>query len=222
MVINHALRLACGPGRVIEAKALPFVADEVAIVDRCHAPVAKKSKISGDAVLGKTEKTDTRLRRRGRGHRGGLAVREDHAAFGMFENVAHARLVKSDIDRVEHGSHHRHGKMRRQHFGTVRAHDRHHVAGRDVFVDQKPGHPHDDVVEARIGPSSVAPDHGRSIRKRRDGPVEKIQRRQRLVVCRARREMRIIAHAVPPFLPPTVRRPSSSSRTSGPHRSGAD
>lgn len=77
----------------------------------------------------------------------------------MGQNVFHHIFVEPGVERVQHRTHGRDGAMRRQHLGSVPAHDGNGVALPDPLFAQDEDHRLNDPGELGVGPAAVVPHH---------------------------------------------------------------
>ena len=141
-MVDNALGIAGGAGRVVQRNGLPFIGgqgprelggrgeDELLIVMRADAGAFREGCILG--VLGVVIIDDHRVDL-GQGDRFGhdgrkLAIDDQNPALGVIKLKRNGLGIKPGVDGVQHGSDHRHAVMGFKHGRCVREHHRDGVA----------------------------------------------------------------------------------------------
>ncbi len=203
MVIDDALRIAGGAGRVVERDRIPLVGRglprvcSVAIGDECV--VVGRAEPLAARALRIVDVDDERLRLRKRQRllhrRREFGVRDQHLRLAVVEHEGDRLAVEARVERIEHAAGHRHAEVTFDHLRRVRQHGRDRIAAADPGTHQR----RRELARTRVGvrPRVAAlamhdrklprPDLGRARDQR--------QRRQRRVVRRVAIEVAVVDRA---------------------------
>src|SRR5215471_655300 len=102
----------------------------------------------------------------------------------MLEREGDVRGIKPGVERIEHGTEHRNGIMRLDHFRNVRRHDGHGIEMLDSEPSQRGSEANATIVQLGVGVATLAVDDRGLVRKRAGGAAQKADRSQRDVVGR--------------------------------------
>ena len=210
VVVDHALRVARGAGRVVQA-------DRVPLVLRRHPLVLRVALRQEGLVLGLAQALARPVvlrvvvvdhQGRGvepgqrRGDRAGeFPVGDQHLRLAVAEAEGDRRRVEAGVEGVEHRPRHRHAVVALDHRGRVGEHHRHGVAAPDPPGGQRSGEAAAAGVELGVGAPQGPVDHRDLVREGAGRPLEIAQRGQRLVVGRNPVEVAVVdavaAHGPP-------------------------
>ncbi len=146
VMVDDALRVAGGAGRVVERDRVPLVrrvlpgvlgiavGDERLVVDGAEALAAGTLRVD--------DVDDERLLREQRqrlfDRRREFGVGDEHPGLAVLEHERERLGVEPGVERVEHAAGHRHAEMRLDHFRRVGGHQRHRVADADPGLARAP------------------------------------------------------------------------------------
>ena len=198
VVVDHALRMAGGARRVVEADGLPLIVR--------HAHAVRRRAGAGDVFVVGADRLRSRalgIRRpdhaRPLGRRdvregrldkfAVLGVGEHQPGAAVLQNVPDRCGIKAGVDRVQHGTRHRHGVVALEHCRRVGEQRGHGVARPDSLRLQPGRNAAAPRQEFRVR-GGTAPMHpgeplGKDIRASQQEP----QRGERLVVHRPARQV---------------------------------
>ena len=150
VMIDHALGIARGAGRVVERDRVPFVVrhrpGEVRVafaqqflVFEAAEPLARAGEFG--IVVVDDQRLHLGERQRLLDHLGEFAIGDQHLGLGMVEREGEDRGVEPGIEGIEDGAGHRHAVMGLEHRRRVGEHDRDGVAALDAAPRQRRGEP---------------------------------------------------------------------------------
>jgi hypothetical protein len=191
VVIDDALRVSGGAGRVVEADRVPLVGwhlpGEIGIALLEKRLVLDGSQaLAGTGIFGIVVIDDERLRLRERerllDHLCVFAIGDQHLGFGMVEGEGEYRGIEPGVEGVEDGAGHGDPVMGLDHRRGVCQHDRDGVAAPDPGLGEGGREAAGAGVERGIGPTLRAMHDRGIVGKHRGGALEETERRQRLEV----------------------------------------
>ena len=201
MVVDNAFRVAGGAGCVIEGDRVPFVERSctfkpgVAFGKKCLI-VERADAFAGAAKFGIViidyEGFDGYERKRGFGGCREFAVDNEDFRFAVIERERQDCRIKPRIQRVEHGTRHRHSVMAFEHCGGVGKQHRDRVATFNAALNNRIGQTAGTGVEIAIGAAQGAVNDRRAVRIDGGGALKKTERRQRLIIRRILVEIEIV------------------------------
>jgi hypothetical protein len=148
--VQHALRIAGGPGRVAERRGRPLVLDlvvDVALVGPIdHVLPEHDARIVGQFGRRAIVHHDDVLDRRDRGQvlaeqRQQRAIHEDRLVLGVVDRVPDLIREVPDVDRMQHPAGRGHGEVQREVPGGVPCEGPHPGVGRQAEGLHRPGQP---------------------------------------------------------------------------------
>ena len=195
MGIDHALGLAGGAGGIVQRDGLRLIRD-----GGTQRQIGGGPRKPVDPVTGPRRGAEHHLGQ-GRIGRVGQVIGLGHQdlAARVIEDIAKLAAGKPDVERIQHRAQRRHGEMGGQHLGAVAKCHRDDIARPHPLCAQFPRHAGDDCAKLGVAPDMLAPRHGWARPVAFQRPVEQVQRRQRPKIRRARCQMRIAEHRLPPL-----------------------
>ena len=193
VVIDHALGIAGGAGRVVQRDRVPFVArhlpgerriavlDEILVFDLAQ-PLARAGKFR--IVVVDHQRLRLAERQRLLHHLGELAVGDHHLGLAVIELERDDGGIEPGVDGVEHGARHRHAVVAFQHRRRVGQHRRHRVASADAALAQRRGKLPRPRIELAVVPPQRTVHDRELVGKHRRRALQQRQRRQRLEIRR--------------------------------------
>ena len=200
VMVDDALRIAGGAGRVVERDRVPLVrrvlprvlgiavGDERLVVDGAEALAARALRVD--------DVDDERLLREQRqrllDRRRELGVGDEHLGLAVLQHERDRLGVEPRVERIEHAAGHRHAEMRLDHLRRVGGHQRDRVADADAGLGERRGEPAAARIGLGPGVAALAVDHGEMSRVRVGRARDQRQRRQRRVVGEVAVEVAVV------------------------------
>ena len=204
MMIDHALGIAGGAGRVVERDRVPFVGgvgpfeigiaagDEALVIDRSQARAAWRHRVVDvDHQRRLVEQSE-----RGSDDRREFGVGDENLRLAVTQHEGDGLGVEPGVERVEHAAAHRHAEMRLDHLRRVRRHQRDRVAGAHSRLLQRRG----EAARARVGlgpgVATRAVHHRKVLGIRVGRARDQRHRRQRRVIRRVALQVLLVGLAL--------------------------
>ena len=201
MMIDDALGIAGGAGRVVERDRVPFVVrhqpGEVGIalaqkilVFEIAEPFARTGEFR--IVVVDDQRLGLAGRERVLDHLGKFAVDDQHLGLAVVERERDDGGVEPGVDGVEHRAGHGDAVVRFEHRRRIGQHGRHRVAALDAALGERRGKFCRAREKLAIGPGALAVDDRGLVRIDRGGARQERQRRQRLEIRRVAVEIGVV------------------------------
>ena len=189
IVIDHALGIAGGAGRVVQRDGVPLVGRRLPVERGGRGGqegfVIGRAGQGGGRAVQVVHRDHGQVREFGAGalrQLGVLGVDDEGAGLAMAQHEQHAGRVQPRVQCVEHGAQHGHAEVRLDHGRDVRQHDGHGVAALDAGLRQRACK----ALRALVGLAPVAAhltvDHGEPVAVHFGRAGDEVHRRERLVV----------------------------------------
>ena len=198
---HDALRVPGRAGRVVDRDRVPLVprhrpgearialGHERLVVHRLDRRVR-----TGELGIGVLHNDGLHARERERllHDRHELPVRDHDGRSDMVELKGDAGRVLARVDRMQHGTAHRHAVVALQHRRRVRQQHRYGIAVSDTAPIERGGQLHGPRMKLGIAATQRAVNDRDVIRENAGGPLEERQRREGLVVRRGATEIGVV------------------------------
>ncbi|MCY1336266.1 hypothetical protein D9M69_220680 [compost metagenome] len=216
MVVDHALRVACGAGGIVEGDGLPFVGGLAALPVRIapgqEALVFDIRQPAAPFDGGIDDVDHQRLvveqRQCGFDYVSVLRVGDQHLCLRVPEHEGDGGRVQAHVQRVQHGATHGHAEMHLQHLRRVGGHHGHRIARPDAGGHQRRREAAAAVQHCPPARAALAVDDGCTLRVDLGRPAQEGDRRQGHEVDRAAlqpiRAVFDVFHGLPHWLQPCV------------------
>jgi hypothetical protein len=214
VVIDHALRIAGGAGRVVERDRAAFIGDrapgKVRIAAGDELFILDPAEALARPAIERIVDVDHQWRflqpRERRADLGGVfAIGDQHLRLAVLEDIADGRGIEPRVDGVKHRAEHRHAEMHLEHRRHVRQHRRYRLA-RTHMVRQRGRKPCDPFAQRPVAQPQVAVYDRKALRMDRGGSRQEGNRRQRREIRRVGLQAGEQAAVAPPLLDLPLRR----------------
>ncbi|MCY1231254.1 hypothetical protein D9M72_436960 [compost metagenome] len=158
VVIDHALGVAGGAGGVVQRDRVPLVRGHVPSVIRIARSqegfivgLAERLRLRPQRIVDRDHLEPRDFQRHLPRKVGKLGVGQQHAGLAMAQHEDQVGGVEADIQRIEHGTRHRHAEMRLHHGRRIGQQRGHGITLADAGPRQRAGQ----APRARIGVAPV-------------------------------------------------------------------
>jgi len=115
-----------------------------------------------------------------------VAIDQQHIGLGVVESVENLLGIQAHIDRLQDGTHHRHGKEAFEIAMAIPVHDRHSVPGLDAEAGQPTGQTADPLTQRAVRVAHLSLVANLLLWRDRQGRVQQLLDEQRIGIRRRR------------------------------------